>query len=152
MDRITTLRFIGSSSILKVTRTGVKSQKSSISGQIRLFALELLALERRKFSPWTYNGEDAVDTIAPSVLIESSSNLQVTRTEKSVHWLRSYLPLSAGMTSPGIKSRTSSISDLIGLHVFALELLALEHRNYFPQSHNRNKNRWIYLRVPARLA
>ena len=40
----------GSSSKLQVTRTGIKSRTSSISGQIRLFTLELLAFERQNFS------------------------------------------------------------------------------------------------------
>ena len=48
--------------------------QSSISGQIELFALELLALERRKYFPYTYNGENVVDR--PSFFIVSSSNLQ----------------------------------------------------------------------------
>ena len=39
---------IESSSKLLVTRTGIKARTSLISGRIRLFTLELLALERRK--------------------------------------------------------------------------------------------------------
>ena len=42
---------IGSSSNLQITRTDIKSRTSSLSSQIGLFALELLALERRNFSP-----------------------------------------------------------------------------------------------------
>ena len=40
---------IESSSKLLVTRRGIKARTSLISGQIRLFTLELLALEWRKF-------------------------------------------------------------------------------------------------------
>ena len=40
---------VESSSILLVTRTGIKARTSLISGQIRLLTLELLALEWRKF-------------------------------------------------------------------------------------------------------
>ena len=40
---------IESSSKLLVTRTGIKTQTSLISGRIRLLTLELLALEWRKF-------------------------------------------------------------------------------------------------------
>ena len=56
-------------------RTGIKSWRSSISGQSGLFALELHTLERRN----TYNGENAVDTITTLFLIGSSSNFLVTR-------------------------------------------------------------------------
>ena len=41
--------FIESSSKLLVTRTGIKARTSLISGRSRLFTLELLALEWRKF-------------------------------------------------------------------------------------------------------
>ena len=47
---ITTSFLIGASSNLQVMRTSIKYQTSSISGQIGLFTLELLALERQKFS------------------------------------------------------------------------------------------------------
>ena len=56
--------------------------------------------------PWT--PEKNVNTIAPFLLIGSSSNLQVTRT--------------------GLKSRTSLISSQIGL--FTSELLTLERRRF----------------------
>ena len=50
---------IGSSLNLQVTRTGIKSQTSSILAKLfRLFALELLALERQNFFPYNYNGEN----------------------------------------------------------------------------------------------
>ena len=77
---IITSFFIRASSNLQVTRPSLKSQTSSISGQIGLFTLELLALERRKTFPWTYNGENVVRMIAFSILIRSSSILQVTKT------------------------------------------------------------------------
>ena len=41
---------------------------------------ELAALERLEKSPYTNIGENAVNTLAPSVLIGSSSFLQVIRT------------------------------------------------------------------------
>ena len=67
-----------------------------------------LALERRKLFPYTcsLNGKIVVSTIAPSLLIGSSSNLKVTRT--------------------AIKSRTSSNFGQIGQ--FTSELLAIECR------------------------
>ena len=55
--------------------------------------------------PCTYNGENDVSTLKPSILIRSLSNLQVTRT--------------------GIKSGTSSIFGQI--RPFPSELGALEH-------------------------
>ena len=48
---ITPSFLIGALLNLQVTRTSKKSWTSSISGQIRLFTLELLALERQKFFP-----------------------------------------------------------------------------------------------------
>ena len=78
--------FIGSSSDLQVTRTGIKSRTSSKSGQI---------LGARK---------NVVSMNAPSLLIGSSFNLQVIRTliksrmrlraAKSDYLLMSYSPLS----------------------------------------------------------
>ena len=41
---------IGSSSYLQIIRAGIKSRRSSNLGEIGLFGLELLALERRKKS------------------------------------------------------------------------------------------------------
>ena len=41
---------------------------------------ELATLECLEKSPYTYNGNNIVTTLAPSFLIESSSFLQVTRT------------------------------------------------------------------------
>ena len=66
---------IGSSSSLQVTRTTIKAWSSSNLGRIPPLALELAALERLKKT--TYN---LVSTLAPSVLIGSSSYLPVTRT------------------------------------------------------------------------
>ena len=43
---------------------------------------ELAALGHLEKSPWTCNGKNLVDTLAPSFLIQSSSLLQVTRTCK----------------------------------------------------------------------
>ena len=93
---------------------GIKSRTSSILGQTGLFALELPALESRKLSPYTYIGEDVVNTTAPSFLIGSSLNLQIRRT--------------------GIKYQKSLILGQVGLYV--LELLALERKNFFPYTYN----------------
>ena len=61
---------IESSTNLLVTRTAIKSRTSWISGYIGLFTLEVLADERRKFFPLTYDGQNFVCRIAPSHLIE----------------------------------------------------------------------------------
>ena len=54
------------------------TQTSSKFVQIVLTA-ELAALERLETSPETYNGENIVNTLAPSFLIGSSSFLQAIR-------------------------------------------------------------------------
>ena len=56
------------------------SRTSSKFGQIGPKTAELAALERLEKSPWTFNGENVVNTLAPSFLIGSSSFLQVIRT------------------------------------------------------------------------
>ena len=89
---------IGSSSNLLETRTGIKSWISLISGQIGHSLLSYLPLSDENFA------ENNVSTLMTSVLIRSSSNFQVTRTD--------------------IESRTNSISSQLGL--FALELVVLE--------------------------
>ena len=71
---------IRSSLFLQVTRTSITSQTSSKFGQIEKGTVELAALERLEKSPYTYNGENVVTTLAFSFLIQSSSFLQVTRT------------------------------------------------------------------------
>ena len=71
---------IGSSSYLQVTRTSITSRTSSKFGQIGPRTAELAALERLEKSPYTYNGRNLVNTLAPSFLIGSSSFLQVSRT------------------------------------------------------------------------
>ena len=149
---------IGSSSYLQVKRTSIKSQVKFWSRSAHSLwsysplSDEILPLERRNIFPLTYNGENVVRRVAPSLLIESSSNLQVTRTA-----IKSWMSLNSGqfrVTCPwvpknaifdlvwsiaflvligflwdlqiiwtGIKSRTSSISCQIGL--LTLELLAL---------------------------
>ena len=47
---------------------------------IRPRTAELAALERLKKIPYTYNGRNVVSTLAPSVLLGSTSYLQVTST------------------------------------------------------------------------
>ena len=71
---------IGSSSFFHVTRTALRSRMSSKFGKIQPWTAELVALERSKKSPLTYNGKDVVKAPAPSFLMESSSFLQATRT------------------------------------------------------------------------
>ena len=71
---------IGSSSYLQVTRTSITSRTSLKFGQIGPRTAELAALECLEKSPYTYNGSNLVNTLAPSFLIRSSLFLQVTRT------------------------------------------------------------------------
>ena len=71
---------VGSSSYLQVTKTSITSQPSSKFGQIGPRTAELAALERLEKSPYTYNGSNLVNTLAPLFLIRSSSFLQVVRT------------------------------------------------------------------------
>ena len=49
VDTIVPSFLIGSSSNLQISRSGIKSRTCFILGQIRLFALELLALECQHF-------------------------------------------------------------------------------------------------------
>ena len=57
---------IGSSLYLLVTRTSITSRTSSKFGQIGPRTAELAALERLEKSPWTYNGRNLVNILAPS--------------------------------------------------------------------------------------
>ena len=60
--------------------TTLKSGQSSNLWQIRPRAMELAALERIKKFPYTYNGRNLMNTLAPSFLSGSSLFLQVTGT------------------------------------------------------------------------
>ena len=71
---------IGSSSVLRVTRTTRKPRMSSKFGQIRPWTAELAALDRLKKSSYTYNGRNVVTTQAPSFIIGTFSFLQETST------------------------------------------------------------------------
>ena len=71
---------IGSSLILQVTRTTIKSWTSSKFDQIRPWTAELAALERLGKSPYTNNGRNLVNILAPSFLNGSSSFLQISGT------------------------------------------------------------------------
>ena len=122
---------IGYSSDLQGIRSVIKSRMSSISGQIGPFASEELALERRKKNSPKHNGENIVRKISPSLLIVSSSNLQVTgiaiksRTISNscpIHYpLRTYLPLGAEKpkkqnkknNNNNKKKQTNTIFDLV---------------------------------------
>ena len=78
----------------------------SISGQFTPLVLELLALERQIFSPWTCIRENVMNTTAPLFFILSSSNVQITRRN---------IKVQMSLNSGHIRPLTS-------------ELLALEHR------------------------
>ena len=69
MNTLAPLFLIGSSSYLQVTRTSITSRTSSKFGQIGQRTAELAALERLEKSPYTYNGRNIVNTLAPSFLI-----------------------------------------------------------------------------------
>ena len=71
---------IGSSSFLQALRTPIKSRMGSKFGRIRSGTNELPALERLKKSTLTYNGRNAVISLALSILNGSSSYLQIRRT------------------------------------------------------------------------
>ena len=60
---------IGSSSYLQVMRASITSQTSLKFGQIGPRTAELAALERLEKSPYTYNGRNLVNTLAPSFFI-----------------------------------------------------------------------------------
>ena len=63
------LCFIGSASYWQVTRTSITSRTSSKFGQIGPRTAEVAALERLGKSPYTYNGRNLVNTLAPSFFI-----------------------------------------------------------------------------------
>ena len=67
---------IGSfSSFFQVTKTTLKSGQSSNLRQIRPRAAELAALDRIEKFPYTYNGRNLVNTLAPSFLAHLSRRL-----------------------------------------------------------------------------
>ena len=69
VDTLAPLFLIGSSSYLQVMRTSITSRTSSKFGQIGPRTAELAALGRLEKSPYTYNGRNLVNTLAPSFLI-----------------------------------------------------------------------------------
>ena len=69
MNTLAPSLLIGSSSYLQVMRTSITSPSSLKFGQIGPRTLELAALERLEKSPYTYNGRNLVNTLAPSFLI-----------------------------------------------------------------------------------
>ena len=71
---------IGSFLFLQVRRTTIISRTISNFSQIRPRTAELVALERLKKFPESYNVRNLVNTLAPSFFIETSLFLQVTRT------------------------------------------------------------------------
>ena len=71
---------IESYSFLHGTRTAIKAWMGLKFGKICPECTELAALERLKKSPQTYNRSNVVSSLVLSILDESSSFLQVTRT------------------------------------------------------------------------
>ena len=69
VNTLAPLFLIGSSSYLQVMRTFITFRTSSKFGQIGPRTEELAALGRLKKSPYTYNGSNLVNTLAPSLLI-----------------------------------------------------------------------------------
>ena len=69
VNTLAPLVLIGSSSYLQVMRTFITSRTNSKFGQIGPRTAELAALERLEKSPYTYNGRNLVNTLAPSFLI-----------------------------------------------------------------------------------
>ena len=69
--------FLIGSSFLQITRTTIKSGMSSNLGRIRQWTVELAALAYLEIFPYTctctYYEKDLVLTLAPSILIGSSS-------------------------------------------------------------------------------
>ena len=69
VNTLAPLFLIGSSSFWQVIRTSITSRTSSKFGQIGPRTAELAALERLEKSPYTYNGRNLVNTLAPSFFI-----------------------------------------------------------------------------------
>ena len=69
LNTLAPLFWIGSSSFLQVRRTTIKSWTSSKFDQIGPWTAELAALVRLEKSPYTYNGRNLVNNIAPSLSI-----------------------------------------------------------------------------------
>ena len=65
VSTLSPLFFIGSSSFLQVTKTTIPSRTSSKLDKIGARTTELAALESMEKSPFTYNGENLVSTLAP---------------------------------------------------------------------------------------
>ena len=74
---------IGSSSFLQDKRSTIKAWMGSEFGQIRPWTFWLVALERHKKSPLTYNWRNVVTTLVLSNLNRSYSFLQIRRKTKS---------------------------------------------------------------------
>ena len=66
VNTLAPLFLIRSSSYWQVMRTFITSRMSSKFGQIGPRTAELAALERLEKSPYTYNGRNLVNTLAPS--------------------------------------------------------------------------------------
>ena len=69
VNTLAPLFLIGSSSLLQVRRTTIKSWTGSKFDQIGPWTAELAALERLEKSPLTYNGRNLVNNLAPSFSI-----------------------------------------------------------------------------------
>ena len=143
----------GFSSNLQITRTGIKSLRSSNSGNIRLITVELPTLECWKSPYLTLSPGwhlhfllDLCQTLSKQerhkVLDEFECGPDWTVRfgvtfswvpRKSISDIRSIAPSFAGNQDTGIKYWMSSNFGQIG-H-FTWELLALEHRNIFPYTY-----------------
>ena len=65
VNTLAPLFLIGSSLFLQVRRTTIKSWTSSKFDQIGPWTAELAVLERLEKSPYTYNGRNLVNNLAP---------------------------------------------------------------------------------------
>ena len=118
---LASLLLIGSSSILQITRTAIKSRMGSKFCQIIPPAAELPALERQEKFPKTYNGRNVVTTLVPSFLDESSSLLQPYKLEWVWILLRSHHLLLMLASLEHLKNQ-SILWPLLSLY-FLLDLL-----------------------------
>ena len=113
VNTLAPLFLIGSSSYWQVMRTFITSRTSSKFGQIGPRTAELAALERLEKSPYTYNGRNLVNNLAPSFLIRSTSFVQVRRTS-----MKAWMSSNFGQ----IPQPTPELSALARLKIFCIML------------------------------
>ena len=112
VNTLAPLFLVRSSSFLQVRRTTIKSRPSSKFDQIGPWTAELAALGHLVISPWTYDGRNLVNTLAPSFLIGSSSFLQVTRTCMKA-WMNSNFGKFATELRPVIDVRIKFLLNIL---------------------------------------